>query len=111
VLVVVQFTVSITLTISTLIVYRQVQHAKNRPVGYSQAGLLLVEKKTMISKASTRRCGASCCRTGAVYEVAESRSSVTGLRGYNGGFSWKGKELLCPRTRPRRPLPRRTAGR
>ncbi|MBO9641010.1 MAG: ABC transporter permease, partial [Siphonobacter aquaeclarae] len=35
VLVTLQFTVSVTLIIGTLIVYRQIQHTKNRPVGYS----------------------------------------------------------------------------
>eukprot|EP01136_Pigoraptor_vietnamica_P024425 Opistho-1_new@77461 len=35
VLVVVQFTVSVTLIIGTIIVYRQIQHAKDRPIGYT----------------------------------------------------------------------------
>jgi hypothetical protein len=77
-------------------VYRQIQHAKNRPVGYSQGGLLLVEKKTDDFKGKYEALRGELLRTGAVYEVAESRSSVTGLRGYNGGFSWKGKELVLP---------------
>ena len=96
VLVVVQFTVSITLTISSLIVYRQIGHAKNRPVGYSQEGLVLVEKKTDDFKGKYEALRGELLRTGVVSEVAESRSSVTGLRGYNGGFSWKGKELVLP---------------
>jgi hypothetical protein len=37
VLVVVQFTVSVVLVIGTLVVYRQVQFARDRPVGYSSA--------------------------------------------------------------------------
>jgi putative ABC transport system permease protein len=36
VLVVLQFTVSVTLIIGTVIVFRQIQHAKNRPIGYSR---------------------------------------------------------------------------
>ena len=42
VLVVTQFTVSITLIISTLIVFRQIQHAKNRVTGFTREGLITV---------------------------------------------------------------------
>jgi len=42
VLVVLQFTVSITLIIGTVIVFRQIQFAKDRPVGYSREGLINV---------------------------------------------------------------------
>lgn len=38
VLVVVQFTVSVTLITGTMIVYRQIQFAKDRPIGYARAG-------------------------------------------------------------------------
>ena len=38
VLVVLQFTVSVTFIIGTIIVYRQIQFAKNRPVGYTREG-------------------------------------------------------------------------
>ena len=40
VLVVVQFTISIALIIGTIIVYKQVQFAKSRPVGYTREGLI-----------------------------------------------------------------------
>ncbi len=43
VLVVLQFTVSIILIIGTIIVYQQIQFAKNRPVGYSRDGLLQIQ--------------------------------------------------------------------
>ena len=43
VLVVLQFTVSVTLVIGTIIVYQQIQYAKDRPVGYTREGLLMVE--------------------------------------------------------------------
>src|SRR5207249_2412201 len=41
-LVVLQFTVSVTLIIGTIIVYRQIQFAKNRPVGYTREGLISI---------------------------------------------------------------------
>ncbi|HEX7016477.1 MAG TPA: ABC transporter permease [Cyclobacteriaceae bacterium] len=42
VLVVVQFTVSVSLVIGTLIVFKQVQHVKNRTIGFSRDGLITV---------------------------------------------------------------------
>ncbi len=41
-LVVLQFTVSIVLIVGTVIVYRQIQFARNRPIGYDNKGLLLL---------------------------------------------------------------------
>lgn len=40
VLVVVQFTVSVTLIIGTAIVFRQIEFARNRPIGYDNSGLI-----------------------------------------------------------------------
>ncbi len=42
-LVVLQFTISLMLVIGTIIVYRQVQIARNRPLGYNRNGLLSLE--------------------------------------------------------------------
>ncbi|HEY1055234.1 MAG TPA: permease prefix domain 2-containing transporter, partial [Emticicia sp.] len=46
VMVVVQFTVSVTLIIGTIIVYKQIQFAKNRPIGYSRNGLVYAQTTT-----------------------------------------------------------------
>src|ERR1700744_3255863 len=42
VLVVVQFAVSVVLIIGTIIVFKQIQFAKNRPIGYSRNGLVAI---------------------------------------------------------------------
>jgi putative ABC transport system permease protein len=42
VLVVVQFSVSVILIIGTIVVYQQIQHARNRPIGYNREGLVTV---------------------------------------------------------------------
>ncbi|RRB00015.1 FtsX-like permease family protein [Larkinella rosea] len=96
VLVVIQFTVSVTLIISTSIVYRQLQHAKNRPIGYNRNGLLQIQKKTAEFSGKFDVLRTELKNTGAVVEVAESRSSVANITMWNGGFSRKGKEILCP---------------
>ncbi len=46
ILVVMQFTVSVTLIIGTIVVFRQIQFAKNRPVGYSRDGLITLPMVT-----------------------------------------------------------------
>ena len=46
VLVVVQFSVSVMLIIGTIVVYRQIQYAKDRPVNYSREGLLQIFMNT-----------------------------------------------------------------
>ena len=46
ILVVLQFTISVTLIIGTIIVFKQIQYAKNRPVGYSRVGLITISMST-----------------------------------------------------------------
>ena len=96
-LIVVQFTVSVTLIISTLLVYRQIQFAKNRPVGYTKESLLMVEKKTADFKDKYELLRNELKNTGVVSEVAQSRSSATGITMWNGGFSQNGNTFDCPK--------------
>ncbi|WP_421827386.1 ABC transporter permease [Larkinella sp.] len=90
ILVVTQFTVSIALIISTLVVYRQIQFAKNRPVGYARDGLLLVPMQSADFYGKTALLRSELKNTGVVSEVAESQSPITGVWSSNEGFSWKG---------------------
>ncbi|GAB4035760.1 ABC transporter permease [Spirosoma jeollabukense] len=91
VLVVVQFTVSITLIIGTLIVFQQIDFAKNRPVGYNRSSLLSIPIKTdeLITHFATFR--DELLNTGAVEEVAATDSPITNTYVTNSGLSWKGK--------------------
>ena len=91
-LVVMQFTVSITLIISTLIVYRQIQHAQNRPVGYNRNGLLMLQLNTPDVHAHFDAVRTDLLNSGAVTEVAESQSPTTEVWSNNGGFNWPGKD-------------------
>jgi len=92
VLVVLQFTVSVTLIIGTAIVYKQIQHAKNRPVGYDRNGLITVEINTPELYSQYNRIRGELQETGAVEEMATSSSPSTFLGSNNGGFSWPGKD-------------------
>lgn len=91
VLVVVQFTVSIVLIIGTIIVLRQIQYAKDRPVGYSRAGLISVEMNTPEIYGHYEVMRNDLIQTGAVEDMAESNSTTTQIWSNNGGFDWAGK--------------------
>ncbi|WP_128545974.1 permease prefix domain 2-containing transporter [Larkinella soli] len=91
-LVVVQFTVSVTLIIGTIIVYRQIQYAKNRPVGYDRDGLVMVRMTTKELHKHFDVVREELKKTGAVTEMAESEGPPTSVWSTNGSFSWKGKD-------------------
>jgi putative ABC transport system permease protein len=92
VLVVIQFTVSITLIIGTIIVYKQIQFAKNRPVGYTREGLINVEINTPELAGHYDALRSDLLKTGAVENMAESSSRSTSVSSNQIGFDWKGKE-------------------
>ena len=94
VLVVVQFTVSVALMIGTIIVFQQIQFAKNRPVGYSRDGLLQIHKSSPDFYRKYDVLRNELKNTGVVAEMAESASPLTikGTGIANNGFDWKGKD-------------------
>ena len=91
VLVVVQFTVSVMLIIGTIIVYQQIQHAKNRPLGYTKNGLINISMKKEVQEHfdAIRN---ELIGMGAVEEMAASNSPMTQVWNTNGGFNWEGKD-------------------
>jgi putative ABC transport system permease protein len=91
VLVVVQFTVSIVLIIGTIIVFRQIQFASNRPVGYSRAGLITVQMNTPQIYGHYQVMRNDLIQTGAVVNMAESNSATTQIWSNNSGFNWEGQ--------------------
>ena len=91
VLVVLQFTVSVMLIIGTIIVYQQIQHAKNRPIGYVKNGLINVgmEKEIREHYEAVRT---ELKSAGAIEEMAASNGPLTQVWNTNGGFQWEGKD-------------------
>jgi len=92
VLVVIQFTVSVILIIGTIVVFKQVQFAKNRPVGYSRAGLIDIEVTNDDLHKHFEALRSDLIRSGAVVEMAESASPTTGINNNRGDVSWKQKD-------------------
>lgn len=91
-LVVVQFTVSVMLIVGTLVVYKQVQHARNRPVGYSREGLLTVPLNDPAYNSKLDVLKTELLNSGAVMDVGTSSSSMTRINNITGGYSWQGKD-------------------
>jgi ABC-type antimicrobial peptide transport system permease subunit len=90
-LVVVQFTVSIMLFIGTVIVYRQIQFAKDRPTGYTTGGLLQVRLNSPEFQDNYKVFGNELIGSGLVSDIAASASPVTSIWSTNTGFTWRGK--------------------
>ena len=90
VLVVMQFTVSVMLIIGTIIVYQQIQYAKNRPVGYTKKGLIKLSLQDEL-RDHFDAFRTELKNTGAVKEMA-GYQSITHVWNSNGGYDWEGKD-------------------
>ncbi|MXV51466.1 FtsX-like permease family protein [Pedobacter sp. HMF7647] len=91
VLVVIQFTVSITLVIGTVIIFQQIQHAKNRPIGFNKNGLITVFMKTPDLYGKYDLLRNELINTGAAVNMAEASNPATDVNAHLIGFDWKGK--------------------
>jgi len=92
ILVVLQFTVSVLLIIGTLVVYRHIQFAKDRPVGYETGGLLSMAIQSPEFASRTETVRQELLRTGVVEEAAIASSSTSVIWDIWSGYSWRGKD-------------------
>jgi putative ABC transport system permease protein len=92
VLVVIQFTVSVVLIIGTIVVFRQIQFAKNRPIGYSRDGLITLQMSTSDIHTHFDVVKNELINSGAVVSMTEAGSPPTAVWSTNAGFDWKGKD-------------------
>ncbi len=92
ILVVVQFTFSIALVIGTIIIFKQIQYAKNRPVNYRNEGLITVMMSTPDLYGHYDAIRSDLLATGVVDDMAESSSPTTSVWSNQIGFNWQGKD-------------------
>ncbi|MEP6846193.1 MAG: ABC transporter permease [Panacibacter sp.] len=92
VLVVLQFTVSVTLVIGTLVIFNQIQFAQNRPVGYSRNGLIKIFMNNAEIHNHFDVVKNELAKNGAIAEMAEAGSPPTAIWSTNSGFDWQGKD-------------------
>ena len=90
VLVVLQFTVSLTLVISTIIVFRQIMFSKDRPVGYARESLFTVEMNTPEISQHYEALRTELIQNGLAADVAASSMTLTNFTNGN-GLEWPGK--------------------
>ena len=92
VLVVLQFTVSVILIIGTIIVFNQIQFAKNRPVGYSRDGLISIGMATENIHKHFDAVSNELKNSGAISQIAESSGATYYVDETDNGFEWEGKD-------------------
>lgn len=90
-LIIVQFTVSVVLIIGTIVIYRQIQFAKDRPVGYTRNGLLSLQMTTPEIYRNYNAIRDELTGSGMVTAVAESQGPITDIWTSEGGYDWKGR--------------------
>jgi len=91
ILVVVQFTVSVAFIIGTVIVMQQINHAKNRPVGYDKEGLVQIPTFSEDFRGKYDLMRSEFLKSGAVVEMSASSSPTTQIWSNRSGFDWEGK--------------------
>ncbi|HEY4286383.1 MAG TPA: ABC transporter permease [Puia sp.] len=90
VLVVLQFTVSLTLVIGTIVVFRQIMFSKDRPVGYAREGLFTVDMNTPEIGQHYEALRTELIQSGLAADVAASDMTLTNFANGN-GLEWPGK--------------------
>jgi putative ABC transport system permease protein len=90
VLVVLQFTCSVALIISTVIVYQQIQYAKNRPTGFVADRLIMTDASSDLDQHFTALKN-ELLRTGLVTGVTKATTPATDLYSWTGIDDWQGK--------------------
>ncbi|MDB5025286.1 MAG: FtsX-like permease family protein [Mucilaginibacter sp.] len=91
-LIIVQFTFSIIMIIGTIIVFRQIHFAKNRPIGYRCSGLIMVRPYSEDIHTHFAAFRNDLIQIGIISEIAESGNQITRSSRMSGGFGWQGKD-------------------
>ena len=92
VLVTIQFTVSVTLIIGTIIVFRQIKFAQNRPMGYDSDGLVVLPMYTSEIHTHFDAVKRELTESGTISEMAEAGSPPTENYSSTSTIEWKDKD-------------------
>jgi len=92
ILVVFQYAVSVALVIATIIIYQQIEYAKDRPIGYDQNNIVSFELKEDKIDKHFDVIREELIRSGTVSEVAASDHLIGSIYTTNGGLEWRGKD-------------------
>ena len=92
ILVVFQFSISVVLIIGTIIIYQQIRHVKQRPVGYEREGLITIRKKGADFYGKFAVLRNELIKSGTVMEISESQGSMAEIVSGNDGWDWNGRD-------------------
>jgi putative ABC transport system permease protein len=97
-LVILQFTVSVSLIIATAVIYRQIEYAKARPIGYNREGLIAIRMNTSDLYATNyNTLRDDMLRSQAAINMSQSSNAATEQPPNLDDISWEGKD---PASRP-----------
>ena len=91
-LVVLQFTISVVLVAGTVVVFRQISYAKDRPVGYDRQGLVYFHFKDPADIRELPTLRQALIQTGAVVDAATSSAAPIYYGDLFAGYSWPQKD-------------------
>lgn len=91
ILVVFQFTVSVAFIIGTVIVMQQINHAKNRPIGYDKQGLIQIPVMSQDFTGKHELMRSEFLGSNAVVQMSTSSSPTTRIWSNRSGYVWEGK--------------------
>jgi len=92
VLVTLQFTVSVMLIVGTIVVYRQIQYAKDLPVGYTRSRLVEMDMNTKDLYKHAEAIRNELLNTGAATAYAQTSCPITNSWGGTTDFWWDTKD-------------------
>jgi putative ABC transport system permease protein len=90
-LVVIQFSISVILIISTIVIYLQINYIKDRNLGYNKSNLIYMNIQGRM-KENYAVIKNDLLSTGFVQNVSMSNNQILQLENNTGGFSWEGKD-------------------
>lgn len=89
-LVVFQFSVSVMLIIGTIVIFKQIQFAKNRPIGYDKDGIVSILFSPELTNYEAFK--TEILRGNEVLAVAAAGNPTTGIYSSADNLNWKGKD-------------------
>ncbi len=90
-LVVLQFSISIILIISTIVIYQQIQHVKNRSLGFNKNNLLDIDMNSEMAK-NYEAVQQDLLNTGSIENLAASNYNTLYGGNNTGSMVWEGKK-------------------
>lgn len=94
--VVVQFTVSVALIICTVVVLRQIEFARSRPIGYDQQGLVVMPAMAGDNRAAYDRMREELIQRNVLTDMAGSQAPTTDIWGTETDLQWPGRDPQVP---------------